>query len=75
MNDFSKKIVSHFYEEALKHKIYSEEFVDNSKKVSKMYMDNFGMSQIWLDYHKILFENEAETRRLLKVMYLELLKL
>ncbi|MBG6188617.1 hypothetical protein [Flavobacterium sp. CAN_S2] len=75
MNDLTKKVVSHFYEEASKHKVYSEEFLNNSKKVSKMYMETFGMTQVWLDYHKSIPEKEADTLRLLKIMYSELLNL
>jgi hypothetical protein len=75
MNDLSKDLISYFYSEALKYKVYSEDFLSNSKKVSKMYMENFGMTEVWLNYHKILFEDEVQTLKLLEIMYSELVKL
>ena len=75
MNDLTKKVVSHFYEESLKHKVYSEEFLNNSKKVSKMYMETFGMTQVWLDYHKSMDDKNSDTLQLLRIMYSELLTL
>ena len=73
MNDLTKKLVSHFYEESLKHRVYSEEFISNSKKVSKMYMETCGMNQVWLDYHKSLDDRSSDTLQLFKTMYSALL--
>lgn len=75
MNDLTKNAITYLYEEALKHPVYSEDFLNNTKILSKMYMENFGMTQIWLDYHSSCFEDKLKTLNLLKVMFSELLKL
>lgn len=76
MTDEIKKLVSHFYDEAIKHEVNSTDFLESGKRVSKFYKDYFGMNQTWQDYHKSLTEDDkVKAKSLFNSMYGELLKL
>jgi hypothetical protein len=74
MKDFTIDFILHFYNEAIKHKPYSSEFLENSKHITLMYREKFGMNETWLNYHDINTKNEELNLSLFKKMYNELLK-
>ena len=76
MTDEIKKLVSHFYDEALKYEVNSTNFLKSAKHVSNFYRDYFGMNQTWLDYHQLLTnDDQIKAKSLFNLMYTELLKL
>lgn len=75
MNELTKKVLDRFYQESLTSEIYSEEFNKNSKQISKMFREKFGMNKTWMDYHESLLKDKNKTLSLLEVMYKELIKL
>ena len=75
MNDKSK-LIEHFYTEALKHETNSEEFLKNSKYITKFYREHFGLVPFWLEYHQTIEnDNKDGTLRYLEMMKIELLKI
>lgn len=70
------KLVEVYYSEALKHEINSEDFLINSKQITRRYGSHFGYSPFWTEYHKH-YENDNKegTLRYLEMMKTELLKL
>ncbi|WP_264537551.1 hypothetical protein [Flavobacterium sp. N1736] len=75
MND-KYKLIEYFYTEALKHEVNSEEFLKNSKQITKLYREHFGLSPFWLEYHKYVEnDNKESVLRYLEMMIIELRKI
>ncbi|MEO6175899.1 MAG: hypothetical protein ABIP27_12180 [Flavobacterium circumlabens] len=74
MNDTSK-LIEHFYAEALKHDIDSEEFSKNASKISAFYKDVFSADKLYRTYIDFFYKhNSDKTLELLSEMKLELIK-
>lgn len=75
MNDITR-LIEHFYNEALKYETNSEEFLKNSRQITKLYREHFGLSPFWLEYHQYVEkDNKEKVICYLDMMKIELLKL
>lgn len=74
MND-EPKLIEHFYAEALKHDIDSEEFSKNASKISAFYKDIFSMDKLYHTYIYFFYKHDSDkTLELLSEMKLQLIK-
>lgn len=74
MNDMSK-LIEHFYAEAMKHEINTEEYSKNASQILSFYKDVFNMNKVYLSYVDFFYKNDSsKTLELLSQMKLELIK-